>query len=164
MTADPSFLHKLWDKGVDITASVVASTISASIIALIATWTWGFKRKRDLRLEADKQLQHHRIEQELETHEANELALRARDARERELTALVKSFEAASGEGSAVRLHEAWDMWLKWLYSHNLEYRPKNQEIIRAWGSVDFRNANSNRTATQFANGVISAVQKTDIA
>jgi hypothetical protein len=42
--ADPSFLHKLWEKGVDIIASIVASTVSAFIIAGIATLTWRYKR------------------------------------------------------------------------------------------------------------------------
>jgi hypothetical protein len=77
MLADPTFVQKLWNKGVDIAASVVASTITAAIIAGIATLTWRYKRKRDLELEDAKQRQHDRVALELE-HEK-----RKRDYRER---------------------------------------------------------------------------------
>ena len=59
MPAGLSFWQKLWNKSIDFVASVIASTASAAIIALIdiGIWTWRWKRKRDLRLEEDKQRQ-----------------------------------------------------------------------------------------------------------
>jgi hypothetical protein len=62
----PSVFEKLWNKGVDIAASVIASTRSAGIVALIATVAWRWKRIRDLQFEADKQRQQASISRELE--------------------------------------------------------------------------------------------------
>ena len=54
-------LHKLWDKGVDIAAAVIASTLSAGIVATIATVTWRWNKRRDLKHEEEKQRQQQRI-------------------------------------------------------------------------------------------------------
>ena len=76
MLAELNPLQKLYNKGVDITAGVITSTISAGIIAIIATLAWRWKRKRDLRHEEDKQRQHDRISIELEA-QRSEAATRA---------------------------------------------------------------------------------------
>jgi hypothetical protein len=60
MFADLTLLQKLWNKGTDITAGVITSTISAGIVAVIATIFWNWEKRRDLRFEADKQRQQHR--------------------------------------------------------------------------------------------------------
>jgi hypothetical protein len=74
--------RKHLEQGIDITAGVITSTLSAFIIAVITTFTWGFKRKRDLKLEADKQRQQHRLALELAaeqlTNEAAERRARVR--------------------------------------------------------------------------------------
>jgi len=127
MLADPTFVQKLWNKGVDIAASVVASTITAAIIAGIATLTWRYKRKRDLELEDAKQRQHDRVALELE-HEK-----RKRDYRER-IKRLAKERDdfVAALESSAnpVRIQELWDDYLRWLYSNKLQSLLGNQVIL----------------------------------
>lgn len=45
MIAELPFWLKLWNKGVDNAAGVVTSTLSAAIIALIATWTLAVEAK-----------------------------------------------------------------------------------------------------------------------
>jgi hypothetical protein len=133
MLGDPSFIGKLWNKGVDIAASIVASTISALIIALIATLTWKFKRGRDLRLEADKQRQQSRIAQELEREK------RRADHRDfvRRLAAERDSFASAISAATDLgRLQEEWVRYLRWLTENRLNNIPHNQKILNACAHV----------------------------
>jgi hypothetical protein len=76
MSAEPGFFDKLWNKGIDIWAGIITSTVSAAIIAVIATAAWRFKLWLDLKNDEAKQRQHHRINQELEAleHETAEVA------------------------------------------------------------------------------------------
>jgi hypothetical protein len=60
-----SALQKLWWKGIDISASVIANTITAIIVAIIAEITWNRKRKKDLQLERDKELQRRQMADDL---------------------------------------------------------------------------------------------------
>jgi hypothetical protein len=125
--ADPSFLQKLWDKGVDIAASVVASTISAAVIAAIATVTWRYKRKRDLQLEEDKQRQHARIE--------SELALESQERQNREhlkhlKTELADFVAAMKGAASQAQLNELWRRYNVWLLNNGVNLREGNQRIL----------------------------------
>src|ERR1035437_5995309 len=108
MLADPSFWQKFCSKGVDIAASVAASTISAIIIAGIATLTWKLKRRRDLRLEEDKQRQHNRIALELEREKrvADRRALVKRLARERDDWVAV-----IAGATGSNRLQDGWERY-----------------------------------------------------
>jgi type VI protein secretion system component VasK len=85
MLADVPFWLKVRSRGIDIAASVIASTISAAIIAIIATFTWRWKRNRDLRFEEDKQRQQQRLAEEFAETESR------RTARERELADLIRS-------------------------------------------------------------------------
>ena len=68
---------KLWNRGIDIGVGVITSTISAGLVAVIAIVFWNWKKKRDLRFEADKQRQQHRINEEID------VETRRRVARER---------------------------------------------------------------------------------
>lgn len=74
---------------------------SAAIIAVIATLTWRWKRKRDLKLEEDKQHQQWRIAEEFEKKKRTEDVA----ALKRELEPLIDKFMSAaaaeSGELSA---------------------------------------------------------------
>lgn len=69
----PPFLQKLWDKGIDISASVITSVI----ITLIALAAWRVKLRLDLKAEEAKQRQQHRISEELAA------PVQAREAAER---------------------------------------------------------------------------------
>jgi len=162
LVADLPFWQKLWNKGVDIAASVVSTTTSAAIIALIATWTWRWKRKRDLRHEADKQRQQHAIGKELLAKEN-----RDREAQLKlELDPLVAKFSEAANTGNADLLQGAWDTWLGWLHQNQLEYIPANRRILDAWAvnAGNFGKANSYQTVSQWAKEIASQVSGTQLS
>ena len=164
MIADLPFWLKLWNKGVDIAAGVVTSTLSAAIVALIATWTWHWKRNRDLKFEADKQRQQHAIAEELaHTKRADEESARQSILRQ-ELEALLRDFESAGSPGNPDRVQDAWDTWGNWLKKHQLEYLPDNRKIFNKWAVYNFRQANSQQTASQFASQLIGDIKETQLS
>jgi hypothetical protein len=139
MIADLPFWLKLWNKGIDIAAGVLTSTLSAGIVALIATWFWRWKRSRDLKFEADKQHQQHAIAEDLahKKHTVEELARRS--LLSQELEALLETFTNAGSPGNPDRVQDAWDVWTAWLKKNQLEYLPDNRKILNKWEVHNFR-------------------------
>ena len=131
MLADLTPLQKLYNKGVDITAGVITSTLSAGIIAVIATLTWRWKRKRDLKHEEDKQRQHDRISVELEAERADtdRRAWRQKLPMEREDHAV-----AAEGAASYPQLVRCWVNYVVWLRSKRLSELPGNLRVLNQHG------------------------------
>jgi hypothetical protein len=131
---DLTFGEKLWNKGVDIAASILASTISALIIAGIATLTWRFKRKRDLKLEADKQLQHEEIALKLERER------RRTDQRDRvKRLARERDEFAAAVAGAPIGriLDQGVRGYYEWMNNEGLTNLPGNQRILAALANLD---------------------------
>jgi hypothetical protein len=138
MLADLSFWEKLWNKGVDVAASIVASTISAFIIAVIATLTWGFKRRRDLELEEDKLRQKNRLELEF----AKQKQTEDDSNRLRQLEKVRDDFASAAASAPTPKgLQDVWDRYLRWLHDKGLLSLRKNQEIVDTWGPYQFHTA-----------------------
>ena len=133
--------EKLWDKGVDIAASIISAAISAGIVALIATLTWRWKRKRDLALEDEKARQHERIAREFT--EKDRLA--RLETLKSELGQLVANFDDVSRSMDEARaLIVAWDSWLKWLERNNLQDLPSNSKLVQYWEGYGIRQGNNN--------------------
>jgi chromatin segregation and condensation protein Rec8/ScpA/Scc1 (kleisin family) len=118
---------KLWYKGVDIAASILANSVSAAIIAVIATLTWRWKIRRDLSFEEDKQRQQDRVTRELERQkrrdEHRERVKTLSEDRDRFVSAILSV-------PSVDRLQTEWDRYLKWLTLNGLVNLPANQSIL----------------------------------
>jgi hypothetical protein len=131
MLADPSYAHKLWNRGVDIGVGVVTSVI----VGLVGLAFWRAKLWLDLRSAAEHQRQEYRIAEELQ------LAKQKRQARERQihLRAEVEVFaQQAEGAPHSLALCETWDQYLKWILRERLIV-PGNEEILTkraAWGPI----------------------------
>jgi hypothetical protein len=135
MSADLGFIDKLWNKGIDISAGIITSTVSAAIVAVIATAAWRVKLWLDLKNDEAKQRQQHRIKQELEAPE-HKMAEVARVTRlQAELKPLVEHLKAAA---NGPDLQIAWDRYADWLRGNDLQYLPDNQKVMQAWGNQPF--------------------------
>jgi hypothetical protein len=163
MIADLPFLLKLWNKGVDIAAGVVTSTLSAAIVALIATGTWGWKRSRDLKFEADKQRQQHAIAEDLANKQRADEEVARQSLLRQELEALLRDFANAGSPGSPDHLQDAWDAWVTWLKNNKLEYLPDNRNVLNKWVGHVFRQVNSQQTASQLADRLIGDIKSTQL-
>jgi hypothetical protein len=166
MIADLPFWHKIWNRGVDIAAGVTTNTISAGIVALIATWTWRWKRGRDLKYEEDKQRQQHAIAEELAEKRRLKENLSRVSRLQRELEALVEKFANAGSPGNAEQLQKAWDTWAAWLEKNELNYLPANRKILNRWAlySDNFRYAGSQQNASQWAGELITELRGTQLS
>ena len=160
MLADPSFIEKLWNKGVDIAASVVASTISALIIAVIATSTWKFKRRRDLQLEEGKQRQQHRIAEEIKIEDQKKERREYIQRRARERDGCVAAFAGATDVG---RLQAEWDQYLKWLTLNGIVHLPGNQAIVNANASIGRLAHPSAAPHPEWSKGIAEEVKRTEL-
>jgi hypothetical protein len=123
MLTELSLLQKLWNKGVDISAGIITSTISAAIIAGIATLTWRWKRRRDLKFEADK------IDQQ--SLKADERVRQEARERGERLTYEKDGFAvSATSLTSGLELAELWTNFLDWLQKNELQHLPTNQTMF----------------------------------
>lgn len=165
MLVELTFWQKLLNKDVDIVAGIATSTISASIIAGIATLTWSWKLRRDLRHEEAKQRQQHRIAQQLAEEDDTRKARNRESGLRLELECLVDKFREAGSCGNARLLQDAWDDWLKWLLNRGLLYLPANQKIINSWANLKdkFQDASSQQAVSQWAQQLVAQVEKTDV-
>jgi hypothetical protein len=127
------FLQKLWDKGIDIGAAVIASTISAGIVAGIATAAWRWNKRRDLRHEDAKQRQQHRIAEELA-----EQTRRTEDrARHQRLSAQRATFADAMAKPiRQVEAAELWDQYLTWCRTDQLDLLPRNLSVLNGYSQM----------------------------
>jgi len=127
MLAHLPFLQKIWDKGVDIGAAVIASTISAGIVAGIATATWRWNKRRDLKHEEAKQRQQHGIAAEFANQE------RQQEAQER-LAGLIEERKnlatAAQRAGNHEELAELWERYVAWMESRHLQNLLRNATTL----------------------------------
>lgn len=130
-----TFLQKLWDKGVDIAAAVIATTISAGIAALVATLTWRWNRHRDLKFEEEKL----RLQQRVG--EQKDIKDRKREGQERyerlERQRVVLAGEALNTKNSDEQA-DILDRWFEWMKDNNLERLPLNLHMMH-----DFRDSSS---------------------
>jgi hypothetical protein len=166
MLTDLPFWQKIWNRGIDITVGVLTSTISAAIIALIATLTWHWKRKRDLKHEADKQRQQFAIAEELDKQKRSEADAERIARLRQELQPLALQFPSAGTAGDAQLLQDAWDTWVAWLEKNELQYLPGNRKILDAWAPYKdkFRAANSNQTVALWAGNLTQQVRETQLS
>ncbi len=149
------FLQKIWDKGVDITASVIASVIIAGLALLV----WKLKLRLDLQAEAQKQRQQHRLQQEL----AEELQRSAawarylvlneqRDAHAASVQACTKTTELLAAVGR----------YEEWLRAENLQNFPQNIDFMKA---IDGERENLRRSdhTRRLADSLSGRIRKTDV-
>jgi hypothetical protein len=127
MLADLTPLEKLYNKGVDITAGVIISTISAGIVAVIAIIFWNWKKRRDLRFEADKLRLQHSFTEEAGAESRRQAARERRDrlGRERDIFAA-----QATQMTSGIQLAELVERYYRWLESSNIDHLPRNLKTL----------------------------------
>lgn len=151
--------QQLWNKGVDIAASVIASTISAAIIAFIATATWRWKRSRDLKFEEDKQRQQNRVVRDL-----------AEETRRVEAAALHEKLKADTAEfiASMARAHTSqeiaseWERYVSRLQSNDLMKYAGNRKIVNEVIPYNLRGLSDANVAV-FANNLRDLMTKTEL-
>lgn len=152
MLAQLPFLQKIWDKGVDITASVV-------IIAGLALLVWKLKLHLDLEAEKHKQRQQQRLQQE-HTEELQKRAARAR------YLALIEQRDAHAASVQActnsTELLAAVGRYEEWLQAENLQNFPKNIDFMKA---IAGERENMKRSAhtQRLADGLSDRIRKTEI-
>jgi hypothetical protein len=157
MLAHLSLFQKVWDRGVDIAVSVIATTISAGIAAGVATVTWRWNRKRDLKFEEAKlELKDRRESEQAKREEQSRLQ---KLNREREGLAEVAAATQIRGmQGDMI------DRYIAWLKQNGLDHIPANAKIISKWSSVpgDLRQSptipdnNSQKRAAELASDIRS--------
>ena len=142
MVVDLSPWEKLWNKGVDITATSLASALSALLAAAIALLGWKLKLWLDLKKEKASQLQKAAIEDQIsrdKTAESRrrliarlkaELAVFADEAR-----SVSSETVAARGLGPVTSAAEALSArYTKWLEGMQLLTWKRNLRLIHKWG------------------------------
>ena len=128
----PSLIQKLWDKGIDITAALIVSGITA----LIALASWKVKLWLDLKTDEAKHRRQHEREKEFE------LERREQDARERDKK-LRKALVILADEAAAIKLksqlQSVMDRYTSWLKSNDLENfstNAQNLSQMAGWASL----------------------------
>jgi hypothetical protein len=106
---------------------VIISTISAGIVAVIATIFWSWKKRRDLRFEAERQRQQHRIAEEFEQAKRQQELQERRDRLSRERDGFA---EGATGATRCQELAQLWENFLAWMEMNDLQHLPKNQTMF----------------------------------
>jgi hypothetical protein len=81
-----------------------------------------------------------------------------------EIEALLRDFANAGSPGDPDRVQDAWDTWVTWLKKNQLEYLPDNRKVLNKWVGYNFRQANSQQTASQLANQLIEDVKLTQLS
>jgi|GEM_PF-7083926 len=155
MLAHLPFLQKIWDKGIDITASVVTSVIIAGLALLV----WKLKLRLDLEAEKQKQRQQHRLQQEL----AEELQRKAARARYLVLTEQ-RDAHAASVQActKTTELLAAVGRYEGWLQVESLQNFPKNIDFMKA---IDGERENMKRSAhtERLAGSFSDRIRRTEL-
>jgi hypothetical protein len=163
LVADLTPLQKLYNKGVDITAGVITSTISAGIIAFIATLAWRWKRKRDLRHEEDKQRQHDRIANQIESEKRKQAAHEEREQMKAAIEMLASRVETAQ---TAAYVAEYWENYLKFLIVNRLDLLPGNLRTISeraAWGHALRSMTTQQQVAPEMAQEAARIIRGTEL-
>jgi hypothetical protein len=158
MFLDISLWEKLWNKGVDIAASVIASTITAGIVALIATLTWKRKRRLDLEFEMDKirQVDKHNDENTEKGEDKRISRLKG------ELGPLAEGVEIAGRSGDPKQCTAAWEAYTNWLATNKLEFIPHNRSLLNQWADISRETTDSSK-ALAWANQMASKVKQTQL-
>jgi hypothetical protein len=117
------FLHKLWDRGVDIGVGVTTSVV----VAAIGYVFWKLKLRLDLHAEKQRLLQQDRIQKLIDRvdRRAQESARFERQTRELEDIAAV-----AERTFNRDALKELWGHYRNWVKSEDLLRVPKNLEAF----------------------------------
>jgi hypothetical protein len=124
-------LLKLWDKGVDIAAGVITSTLSAGVIAVIATITWSWKRNRDLRFEAEKQRQAYSIAKEFDNQTKLIDDLQLGHKHKTELGHLIAAIEVAFNSEDREQLWLNWQLLTGWIHINKFPHSPLSLNVLR---------------------------------
>jgi hypothetical protein len=101
MHVEADFLQKIWDKGIDISASVLANLVSAFVVAIIGLLLWEWNKRRELAAEREE-WNHRQAEDRLVTLQdlKNEIEGFALQAEE-------------SGPSEAVATAAEWRQWIR---------------------------------------------------
>jgi len=115
-----SYIHKLWDRGVDIGVGVITSII----IAVIGLVFWKGKLWLDLQADKKKQIQQDRIRRDFEQKE------RVQNERERyeRLTKEREDFATTVQGGTMGKVGHGnhWELVREWMKSNALHHVPAN--------------------------------------
>ncbi len=128
----PPFIQKLWDKGIDISASLIVTGVTA----LIALASWKIKLWLDLMADDAKDRRKNKRDQEF-ARERQKEQFRDRDAR------LLRERATLADEAAKVVLKieflSVTDRYTEWLKSNQLEHLPANAQHatqIAAWRNL----------------------------
>jgi hypothetical protein len=134
---DLSPLEKLWNKGVDIAATTVASTLSAVLVATIALVGWKWKLRLELKKEEASQRQKERINDEL-AHERTTAARRDQaDRLQAQLAALAtEAMNIREGIDVEILSHR----YVDWLEETKLTMWKQNLARFNRWRDVPYMN------------------------
>ncbi|MGA2183593.1 MAG: hypothetical protein ABSH47_11235 [Bryobacteraceae bacterium] len=114
MFADAPLWLKLWNRGLDITAAVIAIICAAIIVGIVGIAT----RKR-------KQRQQQRLVDELAENERLRVAKQQHDR----LTKQRDDYASAMAEADPLEIGEVWNGYWNWLHSNDLDYLPANSRV-----------------------------------
>jgi nuclear transport factor 2 (NTF2) superfamily protein len=104
MLAEPTYLEKLWNRGVDVGVGVVTSVIVASVGLAF----WKVKLWLDLRADESKQRQQHRIQEDIRREKEREAQKELQQRLARELRMFVEQAEASR---HVFHLADCWEQY-----------------------------------------------------
>jgi hypothetical protein len=125
--ADPSLLQKIWDKGVDITASVISSTLSALIAAVLALIGWRIKLWLDLRANEAKLRQEQELKREFERETLKRTFRERHNRLARERDQFVETIRA---QPDSFHVSRTLGRYRDWAVRNELVELPGNQAIL----------------------------------
>lgn len=155
MLAQFPFLQKIWDKGLDITASVITSVI----IAVLALLVWKLKLRLDLKAEEQKQRQQHRLQQEFSEEPQRKAAWQRYLVLSEQRDAHAASVQACT---KTTELLAAVDRYEGWLQTENLQNFPKNIDFMHAIAGERENMRRSDHTR-RLVDGLSDRIRKTEL-
>jgi hypothetical protein len=161
MLPDISFATKLWNRGVDIAASAIASTISGAILAIIAGVAYFIKLRLDLKHDASKQHQAIQIANE-------ETQKRKRAEYDANIVVLKRDqHNMAAAMGSAPnqqRMQELWNDYRDWLKRNGLAHLPGAINVLAQHSQYSDKLINlTDANLLEFRKQLSAAIMRTDL-
>jgi hypothetical protein len=129
---DLSPWDKLWNKGVDIIATSLASALSALLAAAIALMGWKLKLWLDLKKEKASQLQKTAIEDQIARDNTAESRRRLIAQFKTRVTVFAEETRNVRSESAAAELSTRYT---KWLEDRQLATWKRNLRLIHKWGN-----------------------------
>lgn len=130
MLQNHSYLQKLWDKGIDISANVATSLIAAVIVGLVGLAFWKLKLRLELRAEETKKKLHYRMEDERAEKAKRRDAAERDETMRRELEEIALAVEAALTLGAQ---GVAWKNFEGFLRRCDIQRIQANSELAAGW-------------------------------